>query len=308
LRRHPNPFIAVALCAISFACSTTPSSKKGNNASKQAATFGPVTTNNGGGSAATGGNSNVTGSTPASTQPASESPKSLGLWCAAAATTEIVKVGSHARQLANLCAEQNIPTKIFADLVAKAYTGTGKPNITNLGGLEFKNGQVSWAYGSAIKLPLDAKSHFEKAAPKQGDRVVQEQLLVADGAQNVSVSSTPIAVSQDKGWVRGWDMSQDWTKTIFILSVRTTYDYQVNHYDLQNGLYMYVQSFERGTSTVRNNELLSALFELNGSAYLAVIGDVTVDDQGFPSQAANGLLTTVERSLMQVYEQSKLSR
>jgi hypothetical protein len=108
--------------------------------------------------------------------------------------------------------------------------------------------------------------------------------------------------------VRGWDMSQDWTKTIFILSVRTTYEYQVNHYDLQNGLYMYVQSFERGTSTVRNNELLSALFELNGSAYLAVIGDVTVDDQGFPSQAANGLLTTVERSLMQVYEQSKLSR
>jgi len=307
LFKFKDYLLPAAVWALASACSGPQSSEKGTNASKQGASFSPQTPK-GGGIAPKGGTFDGTATNPPATQPAARPPEQMSQWCAAVVTTEIAKKPSHMRQLANLCTTQNVPTKVFASLVAQAYAGTGKPSITSITDIVAKNGQVSWSYGSAIKLPVDAKTHFEKAAPNQGDEALQEQSLIADGAQTVAVTSTPIASSQDKSWVRGWTMAQDWSKSIFILTIRTTYDYLVNHYNLQNNLYLYAQTFGSGKSTVRNNELVSALLELNGSAYLVAIGEITVDDQGFPSQAAESVVTTVERNIKQVYEQSKVAK
>lgn len=188
--------VATVLWALLSACSSPQSSEKGTNASKQGATFGPQTPN-GSGTGPSGGSSNGTAAMPPAAQPAAKPPEPMSRWCAAVATTEIAKKPNHARQLANLCTTQNVPTKVFASLVTQAYAGIGKPSTTSLASVAPKTGQVSWAYGSAIKLPVDAKTHFDKAAPNQGDEALQEQSLIADGAQNVSVTSTPIASSED---------------------------------------------------------------------------------------------------------------
>lgn len=291
------------IVAIALGCSTGQTSKKGNNANKYGSSQSAISSSTSS-TIGPGGSSNVTGTTP-TIQPSADPPASLKRWCEEVSGTNIIKIPGHSSQFRNLCTDSNTPTQLFTDLIAKAYTGTGRINITPLGQIAEKNGQVSWSYASALKIPISAKLHFDKVGPKQGDKKVQEQGLIADGALNVAVSSAPITSSLDKGWIRGWDMTQDWSKTILILSVVTSYSYEVNHFDLGSGSYLYTQTFGSGTSTVRNNELISALFELNGSTYLTVVGDVAVDDLGFPAQAATGLMTNVEKNLLTVYEQSK---
>ena len=305
MHQHCTQYTAV-MVALVVACSTGQSSKKGTNTNKSGSTLG-ASNSVGQPAVGTGGASNVIGSQSAN-QVSGNPPAVLVSWCSEISGTKLVKIQDHATQVANLCGTANAPTQLFSDLIAKAYTGTGRPNITGLGQIVSKDGQVSWSYASSLKLPISAKSHFDLVGPRQGDKKIAEQGLVADGAQNVTVSSTPIISNPDKGWSRGWDMTQDWSRNVVILQVVTSYSYQVNHFDFGRGLYLYAQTFKEGTSTVRNNELISALFELNGGTYLTVVGDVAIDDLGFPAQAATGLMSDVEKNLLKVYEQSKIAK
>ena len=289
------------------ACSSVQNSGKGTNAGKGR----PQGANSEGGlptSSPRGGASN--GSGGSGDQPEATAvvqPAGLGLWCKAVAGSASARRPEHSTQFGYLCTPGGQPTEVFGKLIAGSFTGTGEPAITGLNAPQPipDNGQVSWSYGSGIKLQIPADKHFKVVAPRQGDAEIHKGLLIADGATDVVVTSNALQSNGEKGWVRGWDMTQDWVRVFAgIFQIRTAYSYRVDHYDFGQGNYLYASTMTKSVALIKNYQLLNALLTVDGVAYLVVIGDTAVADQGSPDLVASNLMDTVRKAIKQVYKQS----
>jgi hypothetical protein len=289
----------VLLLATTWGCSTAPTPAGNTNASKQGGANATGTDSTGAGSGTPGAPAATPG-TPAAAGAATTTPvdqktatapatgataTNASGWCAAAAATSIVKTPGMAKPFAQLCANGQATTFLADTLVKTAYAGTGAPALQMINPISDPSGTVTAFFGVGIKLPLTSKVEFGAGALGQGSVANAIQLVKNQGDTPGAITSVPVASNPDKGWVRGWTIENISTKAVAIVNIKTDYITQVDQYDLGGGYYMYTSQLKKSIETMKDYQLLTASFDINGVGYLLTVAQIAADDHGFSSIA-----------------------
>jgi len=284
----------VLLLATTWGCSTAPTPAGNTNAPKggganangtdptTAGTPGATTTT----PAAPGGATTTTVDQRTASAPATgATATNASGWCAAAAATSIVKTTGMVKPFAQLCANGQATTFLADTLVKTAYAGTGAPALQMINPISDPSGVVTAFFGVGIKLPLTSKAEFAGGALGQGSVANATQLIKNQGDTPGAITSVPLASNPDKGWVRGWTIENISSKAVAIVTIKTDYVTQVDQYDLGGGYYMYTSQLKKSVETMKDYQLLTAAFDINGVGYLLTIVQIAAEDHGFSSIA-----------------------
>ena len=282
----------VLLLATAWGCSTAPTPAGNSNASRA------------GGANAKGTDSTIPG-TPEAPAPTPDAPTTTPVdpttskapappgptattasgWCAAAGATSVVKTTGMVKPFAQLCANGQATTFLADTLVKTAYAGTGSPALQMINPIADPSGTVTAFFGVGIKLPLTSKDEFAGGALGQGKVANAIQLVKNQGDTPGAITSVPEASNPDKGWVRGWTIENISSKAVAIVTIKTDYVTQVDQYDLGGGYYMYTSQLKKSVETMKDYQLLTAGFDINGVGYLLTVVQIAAEDHGFATIA-----------------------
>ena len=309
----------VLLLATTWGCSSSPTTAGNTNAPKPGGPTAPGPTTAGPGhdagtqgdapKAADGSRAGGPVATPVTADPRTQTHDADGPtttnadgWCTAAAQTSVVKADGMAKLFAQLC-NSGKATKLFTDtLVQNAYSGTGSPYMHMINPMDDSAGTVTAFFGDGMSLPFTSKVEFDTAALNQGSVANAIQLVKDQGDTPGPITSMPLASNPDKGWVRGWTIETISTKSIlFIFNIRTDYVSQIDQYDLGGGYYMYTAQIQKSVETMKDYQLLTAGFDIDGVGYLLTVALITVDDHGQPSIATRTVKDMAERTIQFMY-------
>ncbi|MBM4250731.1 MAG: hypothetical protein FJ146_02045 [Deltaproteobacteria bacterium] len=222
-------------------------------------------------------------------------------WCAAAGKTAIVKNPKHAEQYAQLCTASGTATQRFVDLLSQPYAGGGAPVPVELTPMVTTKGQVAAFFGGALKMPVTAEKHYTTLAPKEGDLENQRAMASFQGQTPGNIVITALPANADSGWDRGWRIDKDGSQKVSVMTIRTTYSENAEHYNLGNGHYMYVSTLVETKSTIKDYQVLTAMIDVGGKAHTVSIASVVVDDYGVPATAKTSLTGTFARTIQFLY-------
>lgn len=308
----------VLLLASTWGCSSSPTTAGNTNAPKPGGPMAPGPTADPGNDTGTQGDAPKTADgstaggsvvTPVTAEPKTETHDANGPtttnangWCTAAAQTSVVKAQGMAKLFAQLCNSGKATTLLTETLVNNAYSGTGSPYMHMIDPIGDSAGTVTAFFGDGMSLPFTSKTEFDTGALSQGSVANAIQLVKNQGDTPGPITSVPLVSNPDKGWVRGWTIETISTKSIlFIFNIKTDYVSQIDQYDLGGGYYMYTAQLKKSVETMKEYQLLTAGFDIDGVGYLLTVALITVDDHGQPSIATRTVKDMAETTIKFMY-------
>ncbi len=244
--------------------------------------------------------------TPPVTKPiAVEQAPTLATWCGTASSVRSVTqpLAEHFKQICTSTA----PTEFLVNvLIPNAYTGAGEPQLRLIGDVGTGNGTVSAFFAIAIKLPVSAATHFERVGPRDGSVDTEKGKIQSQGSQPTnSVSVTPVSSNGDPSWVRGWMIDSSSTaKVNFATTIKTSFKYQLDHYKIGNAGFLYTSLLQNSVETVKNYQILNAMFDYNNSGYQILVAKISADDKGQASKVTDAVKNIAANLVKFIHQQS----
>ena len=307
LLRSSSKFVvlitAVTLLATVAACSspaeTTPAPKSGKTSPGKKPKVCLTTCSNTGSDEDT----NIDNTPVADADPKKPSPTTS--WCKAAAGTNVASQ-SLSSLLGTLCSSGLGTAFLVNELIPKAYTGAGDVQPLEVQPVSAANKTISAFYAIAIKMPIGVKDHYTRVAPSDGDQATEIAKIKAEGPTPGTVRITPVDSNSDTGWTRGWVIDAP-SSVKSMITIQTGYAYQQDHYQLGTGLYLYASSFKQpspSSSAVKNYQVLTAAFDLDGAGYQVIVARISADDKGQPAKITEQVKATAAKFFKFQYDQS----
>ena len=237
--------------------------------------------------------------------PDPKKPSPTTAWCQAAAGTDVASQ-SLSSLFGTLCSSGLGTAFLVNELIPNAYSGSGEVQPVEVQPVTAANKTITAFYAIAIKMPIAVTDHYTRVAPSDGDQATEIAKITAEGPKPGAVTITPVASSSDAGWKRGWliDAPSSVKSTI---TIQTGYAYQQDHYQLGTGLYLYASSFKQpspASSAVKNYQVLTAAFDLDGAGYQVIVAKISADDKGQPQKITEQVKATASKFFKFQYDQS----
>lgn len=230
------------------------------------------------------------------------------IWCQNARETEVVqkRMGKYYKKFCS----NGKPTSLFAkSLPAVAYSGTGTATPKKLAKTEMDGKYVIVSLGTAIKLPISIKDHFEKVGPKGGDAKAQERLGERQNAE-VDVKITDSFDNDGKHHVRGWTVYTKTKQSESGINIVTETEARADQFNLKEGqAYMYTSYVTKAVKGIKESDLFTAAVQVGDSAYLITQAYIVADSKGAPQSLAEQMVLKTAKGLMEsMYESAAKER
>ena len=232
----------------------------------------------------------------------------LNTWCTSAASIQVAS-SQLAEQFKTICTS-NAPTDYLVNtLIPNAFTGTGDPQLNLIGDIATSGGTVSAFFAVAIKMPKTAASHFEQVGPRDGTVDTEKGKITAQG----STPTKDVAVSQassngDPSWLRGWTVNSASTADVGNgfpkITVKTAYTYRIDHFKVGTAGYLYTSVLQSSKETVKNYQILDAVFDYQNSGYQIIVAKISADDKGQAAKVSDAVRNIASKLVKYLYDQS----
>ena len=233
-------------------------------------------------------------------------PSPTTAWCKAAAGTNVASQ-SLSSLFGTLCSSGLGTAFLVNELIPKAYTGSGEVQPVEVQPVTAANKTISAFYAIAIKMPIRVKDHHTRVAPSDGDQATETAKIRAEGPTPGTVKITAVASNSDTGWKRGWVIDAPSSVKSGLVTIQTGYTYQQDHFELGTGLYLYSSTFKQpspSSSAVKNYQVLTAAFDLDGQGYQVIVARISADDKGQPAKITEQVKATAAKFFKFQYDQS----
>ncbi|MBM4250819.1 MAG: hypothetical protein FJ146_02505 [Deltaproteobacteria bacterium] len=212
-----------------------------------------------------------------------EKVPTLTAWCTSAATVGAVS-GQLADHFKQICAT-GAPTDFLVNtLIPNAYTGAGEPALNLIGKLGTDNGTVSAFFAVAIKMPINAATHYNNVGPRDGTVDTEKGKIQAQGSKpkDSAIAVTAASSNGDPSWTRGWVIDTNSSAEVNAfpkVTVETIFKYQMDHYKISDAGYLYASMLQKSIKTVKSYQILNAVLDYNNSGYQILVVKISADDQ-----------------------------
>ncbi len=225
-------------------------------------------------------------------------------WCSKAGEIKPVQA-ELAEYFGKFCDGGKATALMKSTLVTKAYSGSGKPTLKSIEKLSSDKAkkETTAYFAVGIKLPISIKDHFDKVAPKAGDKTSAERLAKASKAKSTKFEVKDEFKEDGKYHVRGWRVHSINTQNAGGIDIDTETVARTDQFALKDGsLYAYTQVTEEGISTVKAFNMLTAGIQVDGTGYLLTIAFLTVDNRGLDAVAESKIKDTANALVSAMYK------
>lgn len=224
-------------------------------------------------------------------------------WCAKAGDINTIK-SDLSEYFGKLCDGGKATALLKSTLVSKAFDGSGKPTLKSIEPLSSDKAkkETTAYFAVGIKMPISIKDHFDKVAPKAGDKSSAERLAKASKAKSTKFDAEEIK-DGGKYFVRGWKVHSVNTQNTGGIDIETETIARTEQFEIEPGsLYAYTQVTEEGISTVKDFSLLTAGIQVGNSGYLLTVAFLTVDNRGLDKVAESKIKDTATALVTAMYK------
>jgi len=198
--------------------------------------------------------------------------------------------------------EEGKPSKTLTQLIADAFTGSGKPNLTEFAPIKYEEGGlVSWWVAGGIKVPISAKSLVQKLRlldamnlPKLGFNPFQADIF--------SINVLSKFPKEDPFHLGGSEFSIS-AENVKNFPISIGFNQRADLYEFSEDVYLYATHASMPKSFVKKLDVYVAIIDIGGSAYLAPQVAVNVEDfPGIAGPSGAILKNFLEEAVTEAYQ------